>query len=236
MRGGFRHFFFEKSCFCETPYRSQPCLTGGWSDGCLKLAFPLLFSKYLATVLLLARRMQWMISKRGESWTVQLGVNSTWIFVANSIANYRKRLIIQWGRSAFQHGCLWDGCPCTRACCGSLHWLVTTYDCQCPCASIFTGICSSRWKFIQASGRLGRDPNQSAIFITLVEDKCSVRGLLKGRELSQNFDSQPLDPRDKSLVWLRTCSREAAVWGQGSLSPLLLRNPQVQESEMSPWI
>ena len=44
-------------------------------------------------------------------------------------------------------------------------------------SELFLGICTTRWKNIQANGRLGRDPSTQAIFITLVEKKSSVRGL-----------------------------------------------------------
>ena len=43
------------------------------------------------------------------------------------------------------------------------------------CNIVLLGLCTSRWKNIQASGRLGRDPSQRAIYITLAEARSSVR-------------------------------------------------------------
>ena len=42
---------------------------------------------------------------------------------------------------------------------------------------VLSGMGVTRWKIVQSSGRLGRDPAQKAIYITLVEKKNFVRGL-----------------------------------------------------------
>ena len=41
-----------------------------------------------------------------------------------------------------------------------------------------SGVGTTRWKIVQAAGRLGRKPSDAAIFITVVERKNALRGVM----------------------------------------------------------
>ena len=53
------------------------------------------------------------------------------------------------------------------------HWhalVIVVIDCS------FIGAWTSRWKIVQSTGRVGRNPDQSAAYVTVVEKKVVVRG------------------------------------------------------------
>jgi len=66
-------------------------------------------------------------------------------------------------------------CPdlCLGVSLGRENMLLVTYSCN---NVLMLGAWTSRWKNVQTSGRVGRNPSQSAAYITVFEKKVVVRG------------------------------------------------------------